>query len=259
MDDDMKNKWKWTIISILVIVLITIVIISYLSGRSGNNNQPLTEQIVVQPIDGQMSDEAAVKEMDMDEEFSLESVLGSCVRVQANGHHGSGVIFMMTEEEMIIATNRHVLQYWNEDSYITFSNGAVGNGRAVTLSENADVGFISIYTAFLTEEERKDLRAIEPAEAPPAAGTKIYMIDMASDVWNPVLYEGEVLENRKYLEDFGTEMLYGESASKPGMSGTGVFDVKGHFLGMLTGGTDANEIAAVPTAVLEEEYKNQFT
>lgn len=251
----MKNKWKWTITLILIIVLITTVIIFPLLSRSGNNDQSLTEQVVVQPIDEQLSDEAAMKETDIDEAFSLESVQGSCVRVQANGHHGSGIIFKMTEDEMIIATNRHVLQYWDEDSYVTFFNGAVGNGRAVALSEKADVGFISIYTAFLTEEERKDLRAVDTVDEPPGAGTKIYMIDMASDVWNPVVYEGKVLEPQRYLEDFGMEMLYGEAASKPGMSGTGVFDVNGQFLGMLTGGTDANEIAAVPTMVLDEEYE----
>ena len=54
------------------------------------------------------------------------------------------------------------------------------------------------------------------------------------------------------------EMLYGEAASKAGMSGTGVFDSGGRLLGMLAGGTDANEIAAVPAAVLEEEYEKIY-
>jgi len=233
------------IITIVAALAITIVIMIFLAGKTKENDQTLAGQIVVQPV----------KEQTGSGQFPFENIQGCCVRVQTDGHHGSGIIYQMTEDEIVIATNRHVLQYWNEDSYVTFFNGAVGNGRAIALSEKTDLGFISVYTSFLTEEEREGLVKADQKKELPGAGTKIYMVDMASDVWNPVIYEGEVLESKRYLEDFGMEMLYGEAASKPGMSGTGVFDAKGCFLGMLTGGTDANEIAAVPAAVLEEEYE----
>ncbi len=238
-------KKKRVVFLIAIAFIITIVIIIFLAEKSKRNDQTLAGRIVVQPV----------KEQTGGGQFPFESIRGCCVRVQADGHHGSGIIYQLTEDEIVIATNRHVLQYWNEDSYVTFFNGAVGSGRAIALSEKADVGFISVYTSFLTEEEREGLVRADKEKELPGAGTKIYMVDMASDVWNPVIYEGEVLESERYLEDFGMEMLYGEAASKPGMSGTGVFDAKGRFLGMLTGGTDANEIAAVPAAVLEEEYE----
>ncbi len=234
-------KKKRLIYLILIAVLILTV---QAAGSQTDRDQPASE--------------LSADESDLDGEFSLESVQGCCVRVQVNGHHGSGIIYRITEDEIIVATNRHVLQYWDEDSYVTFCNGAVGNGRRTVLSESADVGFISIYTAFLTDGERKDLKAADRIKESPAEGMKIYMIDMASDLWNPVVYEGEVLSSQRYLEDFGMEMLYGEAASKAGMSGTGVFDSGGRLLGMLAGGTDANEIAAVPAAVLEEEYEKIY-
>ncbi len=192
-------------------------------------------------------------EKEQQELFQASTVLGSCVRIQAQGHYGSGSIYELSDEEIIIVTNKHVLQYWNEDSYVTFFNGAVGSGRALNVSEQADVGFLSVNRAFLTDEETEGLFTVEKAQFPLLRGDDLYMIDLASDIWCPVTYEGQVLEPRKYLEDFGMEMLYGESAFKPGMSGCGVFNGEGKYVGMLTGGTQENEIAAVLLDVIVEE------
>lgn len=177
--------------------------------------------------------------------FQASRVLGSCVRIQGKGHYGSGSIYALLEEEIIIVTNKHVLQYWDEDSYVTFYNGAVGSGRVYALAEQADLGFLSINRAFLSDGETEGLSAVEKSDAALMRGDGLYLIDLASDVWHPEIYEGQVLEPRKYLEDFGMEMLYGESVFKPGMSGSGVFDGEGKYVGMLTGGTKENEIAAV--------------
>lgn len=202
------------------------------------------------------SEEAGGKDM-----FCLSEVLGSCVRIQAEGHHGSGSIYRFLEDEIIIATNYHVLQYWNEDSYVTFFNGAVGNGSIVTISEQEDVGFLCVQTAFLSAEELEGLHAVNGSESSLTRGDTLYMVDIASDVWQPEVYEGQVLEPCRYLEEFQTEMLYGESLFKPGMSGCGVFDREGNYVGMLTAGTDQNEIAAVTSNTINEIFhnKNQFT
>lgn len=178
--------------------------------------------------------------------FELSEVLGSCVRIQVEGHHGSGSIYQLLEDEIIIVTNCHVLQYWNEDSYVTFFNGAVGSGKVMAVSEQADIGFLNIQTAFLVAEELEGLHAINESDCILTRGDTLYMVDIASDVWRPEVYEGQVLEPLIFLEEFGMEMLYGESSFKPGMSGCGVFDREGKYVGMLTAGTDENEIAAVP-------------
>ncbi len=51
------------------------------------------------------------------------------------------------------------------------------------------------------------------------------------------------------------EMLYGKGNAVPGMSGSGVFDRYGNYVGMITGGTLQGEIAAVPVEVIEEEFE----
>lgn len=200
-----------------------------------------------------------------DGEQAYKNVLCSAVRIQVNGHYGSGSIYRMTEEEIIIVTNRHVLQYFNEDSYVTFFDGRVGSGSLLGVSKEADVGFISIPLSGFTYEELLQLRNVrkqEEAYENLKESTRFFMIDMASDVSAPVQHEGTVLHNRQFLADFGMEMLYGDAYAIPGMSGCGIFDYYGNYVGMLSGGTLQNEIAAVPLDVIEREYekiKNQFT
>lgn len=195
---------------------------------------------------------------------AFENVLCSCVRIQVEGHHGSGSIYRMLEDEIIVVTNKHVLQYWNEDSYITFFNGRTSGGELLGTSSEADLGFIRIPIDGFTYEELLAFRNIRiPDELKeedrsqhfPAEGSKIFMINIASK-WNtPTMTEGEILSDLTYLEDFGMEMLYAKGEAIPGMSGGGIFDCYGNYLGMLTGATLQNEIAAVPAKTIYEEFQ----
>lgn len=198
---------------------------------------------------------------------AYENILCSCVRVQVEGHYGSGSIYKMLENEIIIVTNRHVLQYWNEDSSVTFFNGAVSTGNLAGLSDEADLGFVSIPAGNFTYEELlkyrnvripgglTDNRQTNRNEEMISEGSGMFFVDMASEWRNPVKVEGEVIHPMQYLEDFQMEMLYGKGNVVPGMSGCGVFDDYGNYVGMLTGGTLQGEIAAVPVRVIEKEYK----
>ena len=50
-------------------------------------------------------------------------------------------------------------------------------------------------------------------------------------------------------------MLYGNGDAIPGMSGCGVFDGHGYYLGMLSGGTLQSEVAAVPAQTIYVQYE----
>lgn len=195
---------------------------------------------------------------EQDEQAAYQNILCSCVRVKVDGHYGSGSIYLMTEDEIIIVTNRHVLQYYNEESYVTFYNGRVGNGKLLGISKEADVGFISIPIVGFSYEEllqyrnvRKNLKAYNDLKE----NDCFFLVDIASAVSEPEKYSGNIVDKKRYLEDFETEMLYGNAYAKPGMSGCGVFDGYGNYLGMLSGGTLYDEIAAVPLDIITEEYE----
>lgn len=194
---------------------------------------------------------------------AFDNILCSCVRIQANGYYGSGSIFQMLEDEIIIVTNRHVLQYWEEDSYVTFFNGAVSPAVLLGTSKEADVGFISVPAGRFTWEELLAFRNIRiPSKADkegmrenPVEGEKIFLVNMAENPKRPLKEEGEIISPLVYMEEFQMEMLYGKGNAVPGMSGSGVFDGYGQYLGMLTGGNLTGEIAAVPVKVIEKEYE----
>lgn len=191
------------------------------------------------------------------EDFSeaFENILCSCVCIQTAGYYGSGSIYRMGEDEIVIVSNRHLLQHWDEDSFVTFINGAAAPGEVIGLSGQADVGFVRVQTRHFSWQELLGFREIRPAGELETQETGILMVDMAGDPWHPAMIRGEMNADSFYLEDFGMEMLCGTGQALPGMSGSGVFDGYGRYLGMLTAGTLEGRIAAVPAQAIREEYE----
>ena len=198
------------------------------------------------------------QEEDLEQAFC--NILCSCVRLQANGHYGSGSIYLMEADAIIIVSNRHLLEYWDEDSFVTFPGGIAQDGKVIGLSGKADVGFVRVSIDHFSWEELLALKNVRPRRESPenptvTPGRGLLLVDMASDPDHPAMKRGEVILARTYLDDFGMEMLYGPGEALPGMSGSGVFDGYGNYLGMLTGATMGGEIAAVPAEVIDREYQ----
>ncbi|MBP5197971.1 MAG: trypsin-like peptidase domain-containing protein [Lachnospiraceae bacterium] len=74
-----------------------------------------------------------------------------------------------------------------------------------------------------------------------------------SVAYDTVVY-GTVLDPWIYMEDFDSHMIYLKMMVSPGMSGGGLYGSDGKLVGMLVGGTDDGEAAAVPWAVIEGAY-----
>lgn len=194
-----------------------------------------------------------------DLEAACENVRDSVVRIDMGKAYGSGVIFRMTEEGAVIATNRHVLAYWREESgVIRFPQGYYASARVLGSSETCDVGFL------LVEKEELGLRAAlgirtvyadESAYAAWQKGEAIFCLGAGREETESI-FETAVLEDGdKYIEAFGENMLYGRGFAKEGMSGGGIFDGCGRLFGLLTGGTYQNEIAGVPVTQVAKAYR----
>lgn len=57
---------------------------------------------------------------------------------------------------------------------------------------------------------------------------------------------GVVSDPDAYIEDLGQNMMYSMCYAEPGMSGSGMYDGYGNLIGMVTGGTEQNEMISVP-------------
>ena len=78
-------------------------------------------------------------------EEAYEIVKDCVVRVNMGNAYGSGVIWGMTPETVIIVSNRHVLDYWDEkNSYIHFPQGYYTEAELLGISDKYDVGFLKV-------------------------------------------------------------------------------------------------------------------
>lgn len=223
------------ITSVILLILIVALILS--KGRQSLETPVLSEENV---------------------EKAYENVLCCAVRIQGSGHYGSGSILAIKTDEIVVVTNNHVLQYFDDDSYVTFFNGAKCKGSVIGCSDTADVGFVSVLRTELEADEQNQLRSVrkqEKAYETLEKNSRFFMIDMASDSMNPVWYPGSVTDKEKYLADYGITMLYGDGIAVPGMSGSGMFDYYGNYIGTLSGATEHYELAGVPYKTVMEEYK----
>lgn len=190
---------------------------------------------------------------------AYDNVKDCVVRIQMGKAHGSGIIWEITSDRIIVATNRHVLAYWNEENgYVHFPQGFDVDAQVLGVSERFDVGFVAVDCEQLTFEKLKEIRCarIEMAVYERlGSGDPMFLIDPGSAVETEQYYAGSVEDTNRYIEDFGAYMLYGYCYAKAGMSGGGTFDGRGFLIGMTTGGTPNNETASVPLPDLIAAYE----
>lgn len=191
-------------------------------------------------------------------EQAFENVLPATLYIQAGERYGSGSIYGINQNELIVATAGHLLSDSPEELDITFFDGSQAKGRLVAVSDEADVGFVGIPLSELSIEELAGLRHVridDGAYENITKNSRFFMVDMVDDSEGPICCQGAIVEKEMFLPDYDRSMMYGDAYVRPGMSGCGIFDEYGNFVGILSGGTEYNEIAAVPLTEIEEAYK----
>lgn len=185
-----------------------------------------------------------------------KTAAGAMVRIQAGRLTGSGVILAMDEKETVIVTAAHVLEEENRAS-VTFVDGFEAEGGDVFLSETADAAFIRLDTGMLQGAGREDYRyaAVDKLSFDALKTGDIIVVMGSAGGVGADAYEGELLEPWIFLEDFNQYMMLGRTYAFSGMSGGGIFDAKGYFIGILCGGNEKNEIAVLPWSVINTEYE----
>lgn len=191
--------------------------------------------------------------------LAYENVKNCVVRVQMGNAHGSGIIWEMTPEEIVIVTNKHVLDYWNEkNSYVHFLGGYDVDAQILGVSKQYDIGFLIVDSGqfnYMELQELRSARADLDVYEELEQGDIMFSIDSGSKTESAQYYEGTVEDTHRYIEDFEAYMLYGHGFAKAGMSGGGTFDGRGFLIGMTTGGTLQNETAGVPLPDIIEAYE----
>ncbi len=178
---------------------------------------------------------------------------GLMVRLSAGALQGSGVLFRTSEDMLWILTAAHVFADTPELVVITFGDGWETESSEVIVAEDADIAMIQIPLEKIPEEHRRQylcanvnkesFDALAPGDGCIAMGSRTGVAAEA--------YEGTILEPWIYMEDYGQYMIWAKAEGMPGMSGGGLFDRNGHFLGILSGRNDDGELSVVPLSLLE--------
>ena len=194
-------------------------------------------------------------------EKAYENVKNSVVLLHMKNAYGSGVIWKMTPEKIIIASSKHVLDYWEEtESYVRFPQGYTSSGKILGISQEYDIGFLAIDNTEFDYPRLENLHYIHwdmLSYQNLQAGDEMFCIGAGDEAaeGSGVYYRGTIADMWLYIEDFDEYMIYGYGHAEPGMSGGGVFDAKGNLIGILTGATADGETATLPLPVMIEAYE----
>ncbi|MCM1182098.1 MAG: serine protease [Roseburia sp.] len=206
----------------------------------------------------------------------------SVVMVTAEDACGSGVVWELTKERIVIAASRHLLR---KGAAAVVTLGADGNmsagadgsisvqAESLGYSQQYDVGFLSVSTAEVPEALLRHLRAVRPmqydveSEADRSAFAAAYVqweiIQLGVDTESGGMgfFQGSIT-GVQFVPVFNAQMLETACYAKAGMSGGGVFDRYGRFWGLIGGGEvaedaerrEADVTYSLPPQTIEREY-----
>lgn len=194
------------------------------------------------------------------------------VSVSCGEHYGCGTIYDEDESSFTIVTAMHVLQDYydgsSKDISVTFEGQEICNATVLNDDTAKDVVFLSVerdevdgeYDSVLSSSASAD--GSSEADGSPEAdgssganvlmspGQTIYFVDANTGD----IYAGSIASPSVYSEDLCMDIIYCYCAVTPGMSGTGLFDESGHYLGILLGGSDEAEAVCLDAASIDEMY-----
>ena len=184
----------------------------------------------------------------------LQEVCGNVmVQIHAGNLYGSGVIYGSDEKQVWIATAAHVLEQADGAVRVTFADGFEAWTSDVRTAREQDVALLAVPRDALWDEDAKEdhgayYRSVLLSQEEydkVQNGDRIIAMGSRSGVGEDA-YGGVLLQDYVYLEDFGVYMMVADVYVKPGMSGGGLFDARGNFLGILCGVAEDGEVAVAP-------------
>ena len=196
----------------------------------------------------------------------------SIVKVIVKDSAGSGTIWKI-EDGIVIVSNKHLLKK-DVQAEIVFGNGTTATADVIGYSGQYDIGFVRIQEGAVADSVLRDIYEAVPLlyeagseeeEAACEAGylrKQVLQVGAVMDQNAVNISTGNVV-GLAFVPLFNTNVLVTECFSRAGMSGGGVFDEGGRFLGMISGGEvpedaevrEAEITYSIPPSLIEAEYE----
>ena len=171
------------------------------------------------------------------------------VSVQTELYSGKGIVYAWQEGAGYIVTAGHILDGLSAQSpcAVVFSNGEKRTAEVIYRSDFADVAFLKVEgdEVPVVTMDRKSFDAL-------SEGDTLYRLE--ADEEKLVKVEGTLLSPWIYLEDFALDMMLAKLECGRGMSGCGIYDKNGYFVGILCGISHEGEAAILPLSIIESQW-----
>lgn len=170
---------------------------------------------------------------------------------------GSAVIWDQTQEELIIATSAHLLEYANGQLTVSFDADTAAEAAVVGVSAKWDVGFVSCKKELLDDAFLEQLRYVRLHQRTfdtLLSGDECFTVGCSTEGVADVM-QTLTLTQLSYTEDeIGENLFLLEGACEAGMSGSGLYDGYGNFIGMLIA-SDETDTLALTMEQVNEAYR----
>lgn len=184
--------------------------------------------------------------------LSEDPVLTYLVSVTAEDTSGSGILYETDENCLYVLTAAHVLSGSKEDGSVVvrFYDGWEISCGNIRFSQTSDLALIEIAADQVPKRQRYSCASWDKESFDGLqTGAECTAVGSVKDS-GCVRYEGRILDPWIYMEDYNQYMIWADAHVQPGMSGGGLLDGEGRLLGILSGGSEDGELAAVPLSLV---------
>lgn len=191
----------------------------------------------------------------------------SIVKVVVKDAVGSGIVWKINDENIVIVSSRHLLMK-DVKAQVTFCDAESADAEIMGYSQQYDIGFLKIDDKNVTANILRDIYEAVPAENFSDEAdmlTHQSVLQIGADLnGNKEHFSTGTILGVSYEPVFNTNVLKTNCYSKAGMSGGGVFDAYGRLLGMISGGEvsedakirEAEVSYSLPAALITDEYNH---
>lgn len=192
------------------------------------------------------------------------------VHITAGNTVGSGIIYSVEDGWMNVLTAAHVVENMPtarmagsemdivdtgegyKGAAVSFCDGERVYCQEILVSELADLAVLRIPTTRFFEAQLENYHCVSADKGSfDALRAEDACKAVGCGTEGEVLrYEGDILDPWIYMEDYGQYMIWAGVEIRSGMSGGGLFDQNGYFIGILSGGSEDGELAAVPYSLV---------
>ncbi len=234
------------------LLLFQMLILLFLLSACNNYGQVIHQNKVI--MDNQIEQDIdQIEEIPIVMEEPDWSILqAESVMIKGDNIFGSGTILSITGTEVYIITNDHLSTYVL-NPIVWFDENTGLEAEVISAAEQLDLGLIKVPTEEIPSDVLRNLKSLTfPDENMDfEVGMQLFVVGSATAL-NSTQFSSKVVLGEEYHLEFHANMITGKGKALAGMSGSGVFNKKGEYLGMISGAKD-DLFVFLPYQIIQSE------